>query len=65
MSHTSDAFSRHELLDRIHVVSSIFQMHVVEHPAVMAEIQSQVDTIADLLEQLYQRVGELNNPDLA
>lgn len=64
MSNPVDVFSRHELLDRVHVVSSIFQAHVLEHPAVTPELKGSVDRIAELMEQLYQRVGELNNPDL-
>lgn len=65
MNAAVDAFSRHELLDRIHVVSSIFQTHVMEHPAVTADLRASIDAIADQMEALYQRVGALNNPDLA
>jgi hypothetical protein len=51
----------HELLDRAHLASDFFQRHVLDHPSCVLsdDLRRRADTIADLLEEFYQKVGEV------
>ena len=50
---------QHEALDRTHVVSTLFDDVLVEHPYIVAhpDLKEQVDRISELLGDLYQAIG--------
>jgi hypothetical protein len=54
-----DAYSRHELLDRTHVVSILFDTTVVKHPAAQVDIHitAAIDDVEAALGELYQLIG--------
>lgn len=55
----TDEFSKHELLDRTHLISDTFQRFVMDHPALdeHPELKKRVEMIADQMESLYQAFG--------
>jgi hypothetical protein len=52
-------FGCHELLDRVHLISSMFQQHVWEHPACLQnpEWYRLADAAVEAMEKLYQEIG--------
>ncbi|MGZ8317519.1 MAG: hypothetical protein ACXWVD_00320 [Telluria sp.] len=55
-----DDFHKHELLDRVHCVSTMFDALVREHPAADADpaVRAAVDEVSERIGTLYQQVGE-------
>ncbi len=54
-----DEFDLHELLDRVHVVSCLFDDVVIEHHAArnVEEFKHHIARVEDALSDLYQVVG--------
>lgn len=52
-------FGCHELMDRVHLICSMFQQHVLEHPACTqnSEWYRLADAAVEAMEALYQEVG--------
>ena len=57
--HAPGTFGCHELLDRVHLISSMFQEHVWEHPACLQNpVWYQLaDAAVEAMEKLYQEIG--------
>lgn len=57
-----DTYHYHEALDRAHVMSCIFQDHIVENSAVKAtpELKAKADEIAEALAEFYQLCGNVS-----
>lgn len=55
-----DAFSRHEALDRAHLIAEIFDTHLLHHAYIQAtpELARQCEQIAEALGALYQAIGQ-------
>lgn len=54
-----DKNHKHELLDRLHVISSMFDEHIANHPASKLLNQIQMAKAQQVLYGLYQEAGEL------
>jgi hypothetical protein len=58
-----DKFHYHEMLDRLHVVMSTIDNHILQHPVckLEKEVCTKVDEALTLLFQAYQEVGNIEN----
>lgn len=55
-----DQFHKHELLDRVHCVSTMFDALVTEHPAAGADpaVRAAINEVSERIGTLYQQVGQ-------
>lgn len=53
----TDPFSRHELLDRTHLVRESIEDWLYSHPAIRPDEQQLLDEAQDTLGRLYQLIG--------
>ncbi len=60
-----DEFDLHELLDRVHVVSCLFDDVVIEHHAArnIEEFKQPIARVEDALSELYQVIGRRRYQD--
>jgi hypothetical protein len=58
-----DKFHYHEMLDRLHVVMSTIDDHILQHPVCKLEkdICTKVDEAVTLLYQAYQEAGKISH----
>lgn len=58
-----DQFHYHEALDRLHVVMSTINDHILQHPVCKLEkkVGNKVDKALILLFEAYQEVGEISH----
>jgi hypothetical protein len=54
-----DEFHRHELIDRLHCVRSMFHVLICDHPAATL-IQPELDAIDSALSEAYQKAGRID-----
>lgn len=56
----ADEFSKHELLDRTHLIADMFERYVAEHEALdgSPQFKAKVETISVHLQELYQALGK-------
>lgn len=59
----NDAFGQHEVLDRTHVVASMFEEFVLSHGWVQTtpELLAEAEKISDALGDFYQQVGRASD----
>lgn len=57
-----DQFHYHEMLDRLHVLMSTLDDHILQHPVckLEKEISKKVDDALTLLFQAYQEAGKIS-----
>jgi hypothetical protein len=53
-----DMFHMHGLIDRVHVISRMFNDHVTDHPAAIL-LADDIEEIARKLRRLYQKIGDI------
>lgn len=58
-----DEFHYHEVLDRLHVIMTNIDTHIVEHPVMEkhTELRKKTNDAIDILWDVYQEVGKLSN----
>jgi hypothetical protein len=58
-----DQFHYHEALDRLHVVMSMCDEHLMQHPVIKIEsnVKQNVNEAIKLLWQAYQEVGHISD----
>jgi len=58
-----DQFHYHEMLDRLHVLMSTLDDHIIQHPVckLEKEISTNVEQALSLLWQAYQDTGKLSD----
>jgi hypothetical protein len=58
-----DQFHYHEALDRLHVVMSMCDEHLMQHPVIKIEssVKQNVNEAIKLLWQAYQEVGHMSD----
>lgn len=57
-----DKFHYHEMLDRLHIIMSTIDDHILQHPVckLEKEVSTKVDKALTLLFQAYQEVGKID-----
>ena len=57
-----DEYHYHEALDRTHMLLSIIDEHLREHPVVKKhkQLKIRVEVAEEILVEVYQRIGELD-----
>ncbi|WP_126173732.1 hypothetical protein [Altericroceibacterium xinjiangense] len=60
MTPNFDPFHSHEVLDRAHLMASMWADFIEKHPLVAAdeELREKAETIGELIGRFYQLVGE-------
>ena len=64
--HGPNSFGRHELIDRLNMMSEMVESYIVDHPACIFEPEWFADAseIVDRLYNLYQKVGTADINDI-
>lgn len=61
MKNKIDKFHYHEVLDRLHLINTMIDEFLLEHPAVIEnkKIMKKIEKASEKLSKAYQEIGDL------